>query len=75
MAVYLMNVYGNKENEQWFGEELEDWEKQHGKRVDMGKSCVRFKKLEDLPVELIAKAIVKTPVHKFIVMYEESRKR
>ena len=75
MAVYLMNVYGNKENEQWFGEELEDWEKERGKKVNMGKSCVRFKKLEDLPVELIAKAIAKTPVNKFIVMYEESRKR
>jgi uncharacterized protein YdhG (YjbR/CyaY superfamily) len=53
MAVYLMGVYGSPALRQWFADE---W-RASGKRVDMGKSCIRFKKLADAPVGLIAEAI------------------
>lgn len=45
MAIYLCNVYGNKETETWFRNAFAA----AGKKLDMGKSCVRFKNLEQLP--------------------------
>ena len=68
MAVYLGCVYGEKEAEKWFVEEY----KKTGKRLDMGKSCVRFRKLDDLPVELIGKAVKRAPVKKYIADYEHT---
>ncbi len=53
MSVYLMNIYGSQENEGWFVDRY----KASGKKLDMGKSCVRFKTLESLPVDLIGEAI------------------
>jgi len=50
----------------WFRKE---WEKT-GKKLDMGKSCIRFKKLDDLPLDLIGKAIARTPVKSYIRGYE-----
>ena len=49
MAVYLMNIYGDEGTLRWFTEGYAA----SGKKLDMGKSCVRFKKLDDLPLELI----------------------
>ena len=71
MAVYLMNIYGNRNVEKWFLYEY----KKSGKKMDIGKCCVRFKKLEDLPLDLIGEAIACTPAKKFIHMYEESRRK
>lgn len=71
MAVYLMNVYGNPDVERWFMEEY----KKSGKKLDMGKSCVRFKKLEDLPLELIGETIAKTSPEQYIAYYEAARKK
>lgn len=65
MAVYLMNVYDSKEVESWFQKAY----KATGKRLDMGKCCVRFKKLDDLPLELVGQAIARTPVSEFIANY------
>jgi hypothetical protein len=69
MALYLMNVYGDPETEKWFKAKY----KASGKRLDMGKSCVRFKSLDDLPLDLIGEAISRTSVDEFIKRYEESR--
>ena len=69
MAVYLMNVYGDDETLKWFTERYTA----SGKKLDMGKSCVRFKRLEDLPIELIAETIARTPVSEYIAYYEASR--
>lgn len=66
MALYLMCIYGSPEHEAWF---REAWAKT-GKKLDMGKSCVRFKKLEDIPLEVIGQAIKRVPVKKFIAQYE-----
>ena len=69
MAVYLMNIYGDEETLRWFTEGYAA----SGKKLDMGKSCVRFKKLDDLPLELIGDAIARTPVADYISGYEASR--
>ena len=69
MAIYLMNVYGDEETTRWFTDEYAA----SGKKLDMGKSCVRFKKLDDLPMELIAKAVARTSVSEYIAGYEASR--
>ncbi|MBC8279470.1 MAG: DUF1801 domain-containing protein [Chloroflexi bacterium] len=66
MTVHLMNIYGNREDEAWFMERY----KATGMKINMGKGCVRFKKIDDLPVELIGEAIARTPVDAFIQMYE-----
>lgn len=69
MAVYLMSNYGDKSNEGWFVKEY----KATGKKLDMGKCCIRFKKLDDLPLDVIGKAIARVPVKKWIAIYEQSR--
>ncbi len=65
MAVYLNCVYSSPEMMTWFN----DAYLATGKKLDMGKSCVRFKRLEDLPVEVIGEAIARTPVDEFVAMY------
>jgi len=66
MSVYLMCVYGNVEQENW----LRDAWARTGKKLDMGKSCIRFKKLEDLPLDVIGEAIRRVPAKKYIASYE-----
>jgi len=44
-----------------------------GKKLDMGKSCVRFRKLDDLPLPAIGRIVASTPVDEFIKRYEASR--
>ena len=68
MSVYLMNVYGDPAAEQWFLERYEA----SGKRLDMGKSCVRFRKLDDLPIDLIGETVARTTVAEYIGRYEAS---
>lgn len=69
MAVYLNNIYADPETQRWF----EDAYEATGKRMDMGKSCVRFRRLDDLPLDLIGEAIARTPVEEFIDRYEAAR--
>lgn len=71
MAVYMGCIYGNPIELKKF---LAAWEKS-GKKLDMGKSCVRFKKLEDLPLKVIGDAIKRVPVKKFIEFYEKSTRQ
>ncbi len=70
MSIYLTGMYMNDSALERFVGEY----KQSGKKLDMGKSCVRFKKLEDLPLKLIAKQIASTPVSEFIRIYEANRR-
>ncbi len=67
MAVYMMCIYGHPEHEEWFRAE---WAKS-GKRLDMGKSCVRFTKVEDLALDVIGEAIARVPVKDLVSYYEE----
>ena len=69
LSVHLMNVYADPETTQWFVDNY----KATGKRLDMGKSCVRFRKLDDLPLDLIGEAVGRTPIEEWIALYEASR--
>ena len=62
MALYLMCVYGDSDLARWF---REAWSKT-GKKLDMGKSCVRFKKVEDLALDVIGEAIKRVPAKKYV---------
>jgi uncharacterized protein YdhG (YjbR/CyaY superfamily) len=65
MAVYLTAVYGNADLAGWFVDEYEAT----GKKLDMGKSCVRFKTIDQLPVDLIGEAIAKVSLDDFLAGY------
>ncbi len=68
MSVYLNSVYGDSDTEAWFKER---WS-QTGKKLDMGKSCVRFRRLEDLPLDLIGERIARADLDRFVDHYREA---
>ncbi len=70
-GVYLMCVYGDPKRE----EKLKAAFKKAGKKLDMGKSCIRFKKLEDLPLDVIGRTIASVSPKAYIKKYEASRKK
>jgi len=69
MAVYLHSIYTNEDDADWFQQAYIAT----GKKLDMGKSCVRFKKLDQLPVELIGEAIAKVSVDEFLDYYKAAK--
>ena len=69
MAVYLSTVYGDEQVAEWFIKRY----KATGKRLDMGKSCVRFRKLDDLPLDLIGEVIAGSSVSDYIAIYKAAR--
>jgi hypothetical protein len=69
MALYMMSVYGDSRLRSWF----ESAYKKSGKKLDMGKSCVRFKTLDALPLDVIGDAIAKVGVDDYVAIYEKSR--
>ena len=68
MGVYLMGIYISDDAR----DEFEKAYRATGKRFDVGKSCVRFRKLDDLPLELIGETIASVPVDGLIARFEES---
>jgi hypothetical protein len=70
-TLYLHGVYQNAKQKEWLEREF----RKAGKKLDMGKSCLHFNRLEDLPLDVIAQAIGSTPPDKFIEQYEASRRR
>ena len=66
MSLYLMSVYGEGDHWNWF---QQAWAKT-GKKLDMGKCCVRFKKVDDLALDVIAEVLRRTPARKYIEHYE-----
>ncbi|MDI3286641.1 DUF1801 domain-containing protein [Polyangium sp. 15x6] len=66
MSVYLMGVYGDTAALKWF----EDAWAKTGKKLDMGKSCVRFKKIEDLALDVIGGVIKRMPAKKYVEQYQ-----
>lgn len=71
MAVYLTGVYADDEARERF---LEAY-RATGKRLDMGKSCIRFRKLENLPLEVIGEAVSRYPVPEFLTLVTQARSR
>jgi hypothetical protein len=71
MALYLTGVYGDPAEAEWFRDR---WTAA-GKRLDMGKSCVRFRRLDDVPLDVVGAAIERVTVDDLIGLYEASRTR
>ena len=69
-SLYLMSAYANPAERR----ELEAGFRKAGKKLDMGKSCVRFRSLDDLPLEAIGELIEKVPPEKYLAWYAKSRK-
>ncbi|HEY0995779.1 MAG TPA: DUF1801 domain-containing protein [Gemmatimonadaceae bacterium] len=65
-ALYLTCVYGDPERETWLRERFRG----AGKKLDMGKSCIRFRSLDDLPLDAIAELVAGTPPARLIERYE-----
>ena len=70
-ALYLMPAYGHEPTEVKLRKAFED----AGKKLDMGKSCIRFKTADDLPLDAIGDIIASFPAEKWIEIYEASRRR
>jgi hypothetical protein len=69
MAIYLLGVYGDESARSWLQER---WGAT-GKKLDLGKSCLRFKQLDDLALDVLGEAIALMPLDEFIALYERSR--
>jgi len=69
MAVYLSGIYANEELKDQFTKDY----LASGKKPDMGKSCVRFRKIENLPLDVIGKAIAQFELPEFVEMYQNAR--
>ena len=70
-SVYLMAVYGDPKRAAWLRDEF----RRAGRKLDMGKSCVRFRRAEDLQLDAIGKVIASTPVEAYLDIYRASRTR
>ncbi|HEY5920093.1 MAG TPA: DUF1801 domain-containing protein [Kofleriaceae bacterium] len=69
MALYLMTVYGDRPTEKWFRSAFAA----AGKKLDMGKSCVRFKTIDALPLDVIGQAIARVSIDKYVARIEALR--
>ena len=72
IALYHMGVYANPELLAWF---VAEYPKHCKRKLDMGKSCVRFKKVDEIPFDLIAELVQKITVKEWISVYEKNIKR
>ena len=66
--IYHMALYGDKQLYDWF---VTEYPKHCKSKLDMGKSCVRFKKLDDIPFDLIGELLSRITVEDWIKMYEK----
>ena len=69
LALYLMCLYADDGLEDWFRQQYVD----RGMRLDMGKSCVRFKRLDQVPLDVVGEVIAKIPPATYIERYEAAR--
>lgn len=69
IAIYHMGIYADENLLEWF---KEAWANASSKKLDMGKSCIKFKKAEDIPIELIASLVQKLTPQAWIELYEKS---
>lgn len=70
--LYHSGIYANPEIHDWFVAEYPKYAK---RKLDMGKSCIRFKKMDDIPYELIATLCQKISVEDWIATYEKNVKK
>ncbi len=72
VAVYHMGVYAHKPTMNWF---IKEYPKHCKRKLDMGKSCIRFKKMDDIPYELIGELATKFSSKDWIDLYETNIKK
>ena len=72
VAVYSMVLYSKKELMDWFTSE---YTKRCKYKLDMGKSCIRFKRMDDIPFELIGQLTAKVSTEEWIGIYETAIKK
>jgi Domain of unknown function (DU1801) len=66
MSLYMMSIYGDPQQLKQF---QDDWAKT-GKKLDMGKSCIRFKRIEDFALDVVARAIKRVRLAEYVRQYE-----
>lgn len=69
---YHMGIYSDPKLLEWF---VSEYPKHSGQKLDMGKSCVRFKKLDQIPYKLIGELMKKMSAKKWITLYERNIKK
>jgi uncharacterized protein YdhG (YjbR/CyaY superfamily) len=72
IALYHMGIYSNALLLKWF---VGEYPKYSNTKLDMGKSCIRFKKPDQIPFELIGELMKKMTVNDWIGLYEKNLKR
>ena len=72
VAVYSMAIYAKKEVMDWFTLE---YAKRCKYKLDMGKSCIRFKRIDDIPYDLIGELTAKVSTEEWIQIYENAYKK
>ena len=72
IALYHMGLYADEELLHWF---VSEYPKHSKAKLDMGKSCIRFKKTEQIPFDLIAQLMQKVSMDEWIARYESDIKR
>ena len=72
ISFYHMGLYANEDLMLWFKEE---YAKRSKYKLDMGKSCVRFKRMDDIPVELIGELMGKMSTQEWVTTYERVYKK
>lgn len=70
--LYHSGIYANNELHDWF---VNEYPKHSNRKLDMGKSCIRFKKVEDIPYELIGELTRKMTCEEWIDIYESAIKK
>ena len=68
-ALYLMGAYGDPKQSKWMASEF----KKRGKKLDMGKACLRFKSLDDIPLDIVGAVIASKPLDEYVDAYRASR--
>jgi len=69
IALYHMGLYARPELQEWF---ISEYPKYSKYKLDMGKSCIRFKKIDAIPYELIGQLFSKMDVDQWIKTYQEN---
>ena len=69
MALYLMGAYGNPEAEKFLADEF----KKAGKKLDMGKSCIRFHSPDDLALDVIGEIVGAVPLERWVAIAQAAR--
>ena len=72
IALYHMGIYAKPELLNWF---VTEYPKHSQQKLDMGKSCIRFKKMNQIPFDLIAELVQKMSVQEWITCYESAFKK